>query len=104
MMYSNIINIINNVVGVNGALDLSELVFTGVDLVLYSLNTIKVWKFDDNFVFDIIHAYDKNLTPRKNHPSINMVHYGVDSKNNLGIQRFSHLYIPTIYQIWLVSR
>ena len=42
MMYSNIINIINNVVGVNGALDLSELVFTGVDLVLYSLNTIKV--------------------------------------------------------------
>jgi hypothetical protein len=36
--------------------------------------------------------------PRQNQPSINMVQNSVDPNNNSGIQRLSHLDIPTKYQ------
>ena len=35
---------------------------------------------------------------RQNRPSINMAYNGIDSNNYLGLQRFSHLDIPTKYQ------
>ena len=41
--------------------------------------------------------YAKSFIPRQIWPSINVVYNGIDPNNNLDIQRFFHLHIPTIY-------
>ena len=42
------------------------------------------------------HAW--TLIPSQNRPSVNMIYNGSDPNNNTGIQRFTHLHIPTTYQ------
>jgi hypothetical protein len=67
------------------------------------MDPCRVWMFDfsffDWFLIPLGSKYHAEIfIPRSNHPSINMVWNGINPNNNSGIQRFSHLDIPTKYQ------
>ena len=60
-------------------------------------DTIRVWVYDGIFILNSIRVYThaRASIPGKNRPSIKN---GIEPNNNLGIQRFYLLDIPTKYQ------
>ena len=56
-----------------------------------------IWQYSFSMPFRFTY-HARIFMPWQTHPSINMIQNNIDSNNNSGMQRFSHLDIPTKYQ------